>query len=192
MKFTLAKLKATGRRPRVHPNGFVQFDIEPNIMRLNVWPAEPIPGHPGRVHPIHNHSFDINSTIIHGELTNDVYAFRPSTDYVTHILHEAERVNEHDSVLKIVPAGAPWFPIPTGHLVLLSSRRYAPGQRYSLERNLFHDSVADGLTATLMTLEKPGRYQPKVAIPLTVNPMNDYRREGYDEDLLWGIIAQVL
>ena len=127
MKFTVAKLKAMGRRPRVHPNGFVQFDIEPNILRLNVWPAEPIPGHPGRIHPIHNHCFDINSTIIHGALTNDVYAFQASTDYVTHILHEAERVNEHDSILKVVPAGALWLPIPVGHLVLLSSRTYKPG-----------------------------------------------------------------
>lgn len=188
MKFTLEYLKSLGRRPRVHPNGFVQFDIEPNILRLNVWPAEPIPGHPGRIHPIHNHSFDLNSIIIYGALTNDVYAFEPSTYYATHVLHEARRINDYDSVLAPIERNS------LGNLLLVSSRTYKPGQRYSLERDLFHDSIPNGLTATLMTLERTSKvYAPRVAVPVKIEPMNSrLSREGYDEDMLWDIIAQVL
>jgi hypothetical protein len=186
VKFTLEYLKSLNRKPRVHPNGFVQFDVEPNILRLNVWPADPIPGHPGRVHPIHNHSFDIGSTIIYGALTNDTYGFEPSTYYVTHVLHEAQRVNQFDSILVPVERRS------VGNLLLLSSRTYKAGQRYALDREILHDSIPNGLTATLMTLEKPGRYEPKVAIPVNVAPRNDYRRDAFDEGMLWDIIAQVL
>jgi hypothetical protein len=186
MKFTLEYLKSLGRKPRVHPNGFVQFDVEPNIMRLNVWPAEPIPGHPGRIHPIHNHSFDIGSTIICGALTNDVYSFQPSTYYATHILHEARRVNEYDSVLTPIERNS------LGNLIREASRTYKAGQRYTLNREILHDSIPHGLTATLMTLEKPGRYAPRVAIPINVEPMNGYLRDAFDEGMLWGIIAQAI
>jgi hypothetical protein len=186
MKFALEYLKSLNRKPRVHPNGFIQFDVEPNIMRLNVWPADPIPGHPGRIHPIHNHSFDIGSTVICGALTNDTYYFEKSTSYVTHVLHEARRVSENDSVLSPVDGTS------TGFVGRMSSHTYKAGQRYTLNREILHDSIPNGLTATLMTLEKPGRYAPKVAIPVMVAPMNGYLRDAFDEGMLWDIITQVL
>lgn len=193
MKFTVAGLKSLGRRPRVHPNGFVQFDVEPGILRLNVWPAEPIPGHPGRIHPIHSHSFDIRSRIIAGALTNDVYAFEPS-EYGNYVLHVATRTNAHDSVLAPLEKNFWGQPVPSmGYMVCIGSRTYRPGESYTLDRKLFHDSIAKGLTATLMTLEKPDKfYAPMVAVPMDVVPMNDYSREAYDEGMLWDIIAQVL
>lgn len=190
MKFTLDYLKSLGRKPRVHPNGFVQLDVEPTIMRLNVWPEKPIPGHPGRVHPIHNHSFDINSTIIYGALTNDTYMFRYTehAPSVTHILHEAKRINEFDSVLTPIPERF------AGYLVKdYGSRTYEVGQRYILGRDILHDSIPNGLTATLMTLERASKvYAPQVAVPVGVEPRNDYRRDVFDEDMLWEIIGQVL
>lgn len=186
MKFKLDYLKALGRKPRVHPNGFVQFDVEPNILRLNVWPAEPIPGHPGRIHPIHTHSFDINSTIICGELTNEVYWFEPTSYATSHVIHEAQRTNEYDSVLRVIPMRS------EGYLSFIRRRTYRVGERYRLERHLFHDSIPHGLTATLMTLEKPGRYVPQVAVPVNVKPINDYSRYAFDEGMLWDVIAQAI
>ena len=194
MKFTVAYLKDLGRKPRVHPNGFVQFDIEPNILRLNVWPADPIPGHPGRIHPIHNHSFDLRSKIILGKLTNDVYAFTPAPGYGDMVLHTARRVGSYDSIL--VPEAKDRWGRPmsaVGYMELIGSRTYLPGQSYTLEKHLFHDSIAHGLTATLMMLEKSSRnYAPQVAVPIGVEPMNNYSRDDFDEELLWGIIGQAL
>lgn len=196
MRFTLEYLKSLGRKPRVHPNGFVQFDIEPNILRLNVWPADPIPGHPGRVHPVHNHSFDLRSRVIHGALTNRTFHFYPSLipfrreaavvgDEV--VMHEARRVGDHDSVL------APVEGQPCGYLTLMTSGTHKAGESYTLERSVLHDSVPVGLTATLMTLERPSPvYKPLVAVPLGVKPMNGYSREAFDEGLLWEIVAKVL
>ena len=38
------RLKATGLRPRLHPNGFIQFDVTPNgDIRFHVWPDEKLP-----------------------------------------------------------------------------------------------------------------------------------------------------
>lgn len=193
MKFTLQYLKALGRKPRVHPNGFVQFDIEPNILRLNVWPAEPIPGHPGRIHPIHNHSFDIRSKIILGALTNEVFEFTPAPGYGDMVLHTARRIATHDSIL--VPEAMDRWGRPmsaVGYMECVARRTYQPGESYSLEKHLFHDSTAKVLTATLMTLEKPSKhYAPQVAVPIGVEPMNEFSRDGFDEELLWGVIGQV-
>ena len=194
MKFKLEYLKSLGRKPRVHPNGFVQFDVEPNILRLNVWPETPIPGHPGRIHPIHNHSFDLKSKILLGQLTNDVYAYEPAPGYGDMVLHTARRVNTHDSIL--VPEAKDRWGRPmaaVGYMTLISSRTYRQGESYTLEKHLFHDSINKGLTATLMSLEKPSKnYAPQVAVPVGVEPMNNYLRDDFDEDLLWNIIGQVL
>ena len=155
--------------------------------------ADPIPGHPGRIHPIHNHSFDLRSKIILGELTNDVYAFEPASTG-KFILHTASRVNTHDSIL--VPEakdrwGRPMFPI--GYMSMIGSRRYRPGESYTLEKHLFHDSIPKGFTATLMMLENSSkRYAPMVAVPIGVEPMNNFSREDYDEVLLWSIVEQAL
>lgn len=194
MRFKLEYLKSLGRKPRVHPNGFVQFDIEPNILRLNVWPADPIPGHPGRIHPIHNHSFDLKSKIIVGELTNDVYSYEPAPGHGDMVLHTARRINKHDSIL--VPEAKDRWGRPisaVGYMICIGSKTYRPGEFYTLEKHLFHDSIAKGLTATLMSLEKPSKnYAPQVAVPIGVEPMNNYLRDDFDEELLWGIIGQVL
>ena len=194
MKFKMEYLRSLGRKPRVHPNGFVQFDIEPNILRLNVWPATPIPGHPGRIHPIHNHSFDLRSKIILGSLTNDVYEYTPAPGYGDVVLHTAQRVGTYDSIL-VPKAVDRWGrPMPAvGYMRRIASHTYFPGSSYTLEKHLFHDSIGHGLTATLMTLEKPSKhYAPQVAVPIGVEPMNEFSRDGFDEELLWGIIGQAL
>ena len=95
-----AHLRNMDRKPRVHPNGFIQFDVIPGALRLNIWPDQPIPGHPGRIHPIHNHSFDLHSVVLVGALTNVTYSLRQERWITpTYVLHEARRISEHDSIL---------------------------------------------------------------------------------------------
>jgi hypothetical protein len=180
-------LKSLGRKPRVHPNGFIQFDIEPGVLRLNVWPDQPIPGHPGRIHPIHNHSFDLYSVILVGALTNITYNIRQERWVKpTHIPHRARRINEHDSVLSPIHSGA-------GDLKVLKMDTYHPGQDYALPRHILHDSLPHGLTMTLMWAANPDDvYAPVIAVPVGVQPMNTFRRDGFDESLLWGFIERAL
>lgn len=180
-------LKALGRSPRVHPNGFVQFDIEPGVLRLNIWPDQGIEGHPGRVHPIHNHSFDLHSVILVGALTNVTYDLRQEAWIKpTHELHVARHIDQHNTVLQPVRGGA-------GALKVLKMDTYHPGQDYSLPRAYLHDSLPHGLTMTLMWTENPDpMYAPKVAVPVGVQPMNNYKRDGFDANLLWDIIGQAL
>jgi hypothetical protein len=180
-------LKSLGRKPRVHPNGFIQFDVEPGVLRLNIWPEQMLEGHPGRVHPIHNHSFDLYSVILVGKLTNITYQTRQDAWIKpTHYLYEARRINEHDSVLeRIASAGV--------GLTVESMRTYSPGQDYFLRRDWLHDSLPHGLTMTLMWTANPDTvYSPKIAVPVDVPPMNDYKRDAFDENLLWDIIETAL
>jgi hypothetical protein len=180
-------LKSLGRKPRVHPNGFIQFDLEPGVLRLNIWPEQPIPGHPGRVHPIHNHSFDLHSVVLIGALTNVTYSLRQERWITpTHVLHQAQRINDHDSVIAPISSGA-------GGLKVLKMDTYHPGQDYSLPRAWLHDSLPHGLTMTLMWSENPDPvYAPLIAVPVGVEPLNDYKRDGFDENLLWDIIEHAL
>lgn len=194
--YTVTELRALGRRPRVHPNGFIQFDIEPKKIRLNVWPAEPLPVLRSRCHPIHNHSFDLHSRIICGALINSTYIFIPTSGYgwrrdrdrVTTVMYRAERVEgtQNDSVLRPLHNGY-------GRLVSWTSTIYGPGEEYALLREILHDSLPHGLTATLMEMKMPDVvYGPLIAVPLGVEPNNEFRRENHDEEVLWQIIDKAL
>lgn len=188
MKF--ADLKALGHQPRIHPNGFIQLDIIPGKLRLNVWTSDGI-FCGSRAHPIHNHSYDINSRILRGALTNLTYLDRwADRDAATHILHTAVKVPETQNETILTP-------IPNGYARMVSQTAvtYAAGDGYVLEREVLHDSLPHGLTATLMTIIKPNaKYGPLVAVPVGVKPHNFHRRETDDKvtlNLMWDWIEQV-
>jgi len=185
---TLDELRALGRRPRLHPNGFIQFDIMPNVWRLNVWTPQALRSKP--LHPIHNHSFDIRSTIITGMLTNITYVFKSSGigEPFTTVLHRATRLAGHDSMLTVVE-DIPAF----GELHFRDAVSCNPGESYTLPRNVLHDSIPHGLTATIMRVENPDpKYGPLVAVPAGIEPDNEHRREEYDEEILWTFIDAAL
>ena len=79
MSFT-DQLRALGRKPRVHPNGFIQLDLnDAGTRRLHVW-RDDIPRQE-QASPIHDHIFDMMSTIIKGRLVNVDYELVPGDDY---------------------------------------------------------------------------------------------------------------
>lgn len=186
-----ADLKALGHQPRVHPNGFIQLDIVPGKIRLNVWTSDGI-FCGSRAHPIHNHSYDISSRILKGALTNLTYLDRWATPAnATHILHTAAKVPGTANETMLTP-------IPKGYSRLVSQKAdtYAAGEGYVLEREVLHDSLPHGLTATLMTIIQPNPYySPMVAVPVGVKPHNFHRRETDDKvtlGLMWGWIEQAV
>lgn len=187
--YSIDKLRAFGRRPRLHPNGFIQFDIIPSELRLNVWTPEPLRSK--SLHPIHNHSFDIASKVICGMLTNITYGFIPA-DYIepfTTVLYQARRLEgSFDSVLEKIKDSNPY-----GFLRPLGIQSCNPGESYTMPRETLHDSIPHGLTATLMHSIKPNSsYGPIVALPFGVTPDNDHRREDIDERILWEQIDAAL
>ena len=185
----LAELKALGHQPRIHPNGFIQLDIKPGRLRLNVWTPDGV-FCGSRAHPIHNHSYDISSRILRGALTNLTYLDRwASPGDATHILHTAQKVpgTVNETIL---------VPLDRGYTRLVSheARTYAAGDGYVLERETLHDSLSHGLTATLMTIIQPNTYGPLVAVPVGVKPHNFHRRDTDDKvtlSLMWDWIEQV-
>lgn len=186
------EIRFAGHQPRVHPNGFIQLDITPGKLRLNVWiPDGVFCG--SRAHPVHNHSYDIRSTIIRGALTNVPYFDTPALeDRATHILHRARHVpgTVNESVLE---------PLKDKQFVRLFSGTTVTcisGDTYTLQKSILHDSLPHGLTATLMRIEQPDPlYGPLVAVPVGVKPHNFHRRETDDRvtlGLMWDWIEQAV
>src|SRR5882672_5609107 len=86
------ELRQQPRRPRLHPNGFIQLDLTEDLSkRLHVWPDEPLQAQLTR-HPIHDHSFDMKSEILAGCLANLIYEFQPSEYNYQTRLYRAQRL----------------------------------------------------------------------------------------------------
>lgn len=178
--------RANNRRPRVHPNGFIQLDLaKDGSERLHVWPAVPLPAQKTR-HPIHDHVFDMESTILCGFLRNVLYKAIRLSDLMAqsalfkmYRMYRATRIAKDDTVL--MPADEIFYAV-----VESMHEDLEPGDSYYMQKGLLHDSVPTGLTATLMRkLDMDVEYRPIVAVPADIKPDNDFRRETLDESELW-------
>lgn len=190
---TLQELRKTGNRPRLHPNGFVQLNVDDKgHHRIHVWPAKPLPAQKTR-HTIHDHAFDMYSSIVVGQLTNLEYEFnclsvaqRESFKGQLYKLHTAVQIGGNDTVLKpdVLPAG--W-------LLRTICQTFVVGQAYSMRAGVLHDSVPRPGKTTMTYMVKTAvypHYRPLVAVPVGVEPDNDFRRETVSEAMLWDVIEQ--
>lgn len=186
------ELRAGSFRPRLHPNGFIQLDLTADLSkRLHVWPDENIQAQKTR-HPIHDHSFAMESTVLTGCLTNLTYEFQTSAYNIQTTLYHAKRfADSQDTVLTPCLRAADGSSI-TGYLRFLKGDVYFPGSTYRLDRRILHDSIPHGLTATVMTKTFVSEYSPLIAMPKGIEPDNDYRRQTIDEEILWSFIKRAL
>jgi|HubBroStandDraft_1064217.scaffolds.fasta_scaffold145480_1 hypothetical protein len=183
------KLLRAGRTPRVHPNGFIQLDLnDEHSMRLHVWPVAELPDRQKTRHPIHDHSFDMVSTVLTGKLINEMLVFLVPTDYPdlipNHQEHRGVKIGKEETILK--PTGIFGSVTDIGREVIL------PGQSYRVPAKRFHNSIAEGLTATLMSKLDGEPYNPRVLVPVGVHPDNDFRREQTKPEILWEQIELAL
>jgi len=182
------ELRALSAVPRLHPNGFIQLDLTADwSKRLHVWPDEELRAQKTR-HPIHDHSFDMESEILTGCLTNLVYEFQASEYNKQTMLYRAKRLPDTQETI-LVPAT---MKQNTGYLRLLRADIYRPSSRYTLHKFVLHDSIPHGLTATIMTKSRMSDYSPLIAIPKGIEPDNDYRRDRVDTEILWSFIQRGL
>lgn len=198
----IRRARESGRRPRVHPNGFVQLDLdESGALRLHIWPEE------GRVqkqatdHPIHDHIFDMRSTVLRGRLGQQLYKF----DLMhggdpTHAIYVATTPTGRNRENTLVPSnvlvrGGPIQCVEEG-AVFIDTTYTAPvleGESYDQPAFTFHDTIIwERPVVTVM--EKTRGYQgsPRVMVPLPIESVdNDFLREGASAEDLWNLVDEV-
>lgn len=203
-----------GAQPRVHPNGFIQLDLEkPDSerwhegkqaghsgadLRLHVWnpPGIELP-HQDTINEIHDHVFDMRSTVVRGVLTQCLYEFViGGIDQVTWepypLDHEIYRaVYDKNSSSRLEPLGV------RGHLRKIVSFPVAadmPHPSYSQSAFTLHDSDPGSETVvTLMRKEAVHEGIPTVICPVGSPPDNDFdRATAAPQDLLWEAIHKSL
>lgn len=182
-----------GRKPRLHPNGFVQFDLIPSgLARLHVWPAKPLEAQKTR-HPIHDHQFDMHSIVLRGCLRNVLYEPRLLSPLEANLakfpvftLHSAETIGPRETILKPLS-------VHKYGLVEVSADDVEAGESYAMPKYVLHDSIPHGFVATLITKHRiDAGYKPVVAVPAGVQPDNDFRRDTTEENVLWRLIGRAL
>lgn len=180
-------LLAGGGNPRVHPNGFIQLDIGPveeswhkshkkghsgASRRLHIWnpPGIELP-HQETVNEIHDHVFDMKSTVVKGLLVQCLYDFMDATEESgkTHELYRAVYSKSSDSRLE-----------PTGRIGWLHLREQfgvRAGFTYTQRAFTFHDTqTPEGLVVTVMEKMVVRDGDAHVLCPIGVPPDNSYDR----------------
>lgn len=185
-----AQARTAGAKPRVHPNGFIQLDLESDgtriaKSRLHVWPdGDDIPKQETAT-TIHDHRFDMRSTIVSGYIVQRVYDVSLTPYKFTHEIHVAQYPTPKESVLG--PSGV------KVHAVTMARYSYHEGDSYTQRMYTFHDTDWVGLTATLMSKgDEDLTHTPRVLVPVGQTPDNDFVRADCDEDLLWDYIERAL
>lgn len=118
--------------------------------RLHIWDS--MLRYPG-VSMIHNHSWDLRSTIVAGELTNVIFSHN-----VDHVSFSGKRLvtgyQTHDV-----------SELPTAILGVTSKQSYLPGECYSQAASLIHRTDAADGTITLMERQEDENGQADVYWP---------------------------
>jgi hypothetical protein len=178
------KLRDSGESPRWHGNGFIQLPL-PAGHRLHVWhPDFPMDEQNNAF--IHTHVWDMSSTILLGTLIDTTY--RGDTMFVGDLgLMDIYSVGEAGK-----PGMGPRIAAGIG-MVEVAAHRMVSGSVYSITRNHFHKSVANGLTATMMW-KGPTRSstdRPFVVCPADQQPYDAFSRT-LDAHDMWAAIREAL
>lgn len=187
----IGELKASGAKPRVHGNGFLQLDLTPGIFggapgrRLHVFddrlPRQSVKS------SIHDHVFDLYSTIILGMLEHIEYAADKDPDGEYVVLYAHAQPNTNNTVL--VESDMRVNLRKTAHEI------YFPNTSYMFPGYELHDTAYKGMTATIIekvSIPSVGTLRPRVLVPVDKEPDNEFDREGFDPEPLWDIVEEAL
>lgn len=158
-----------GLEPRVHPNGFIQLDLdESGKKRLHVWRND-LPRQ--KVYtPVHNHRFDFISTTVVGALTNMTFEFQKPSLGSPHrrwvVRHNAE--SEETQLMS------------TQDLIGLTATNITlvrPGDGYEFYAGAFHETGYIHNTVTIIDKSAPVEgIESAVMIPEGIEPDNTFTR----------------
>lgn len=179
--------------PRVHPNGFIQLDLDKDgRRRLHVWHPD-LPFRQRTFHPVHNHIFGFTSEVFKGRLVHVEYRLCPSGTG-SHVIFNAECISGSETVLRPAEDAVRYdlqkvdaFPVQRGELYAFPAWR-------------FHETLANEPTLTILTkctdfdeVSRGANCQgASILVPFGVTPDNDFRRDAFSQDDLWDLIEEAL
>jgi hypothetical protein len=159
----------SGNDPRVHPNGFIQLDLDDTgNKRLHIWRND-LPRQ--KVYtPVHNHRFDFSSITVAGALTNMTFELGDPSCGPLHRLWEVRRD----------PASEETKLMPTSNIIGLIAVEVSlvtPGNGYDFSAGDFHETgfVHNTVTMIEKTDPVPG-IASAVLVPEGIEPDNSFTR----------------
>lgn len=190
---------------RVHPNGFIQFDLgavqsgwheshkeghSGSALRLHIWnPPDHILPHQKTVNEVHDHVFDMQSNVVRGSLTQRNYFFQVGREDRprTHEAYIAVYNKTSDSRLEATGV--------IGHLVEWEQFDVEEGQIYEQPAFTLHDTGVDhgGCVVTVMEKRVIHKGNATVICPVGTPPDNSYDRQAAaPADFLYAAIDAAL
>lgn len=184
---TYGELRAAGRKPRVHGNGFLQLDLnDEGTRRLHIW-HDDLPRQTVAT-PIHDHVFALRSEVILGTLIHEVLEPVGAWDEdATHVTYRAQQEPGTQNTILVPDAGQVKLKV-TQRLILKA------GSIYTFPAYELHQTDHRGITATIMEkIKAPLEYgRPRVLVPIGQEPDNEFHRDGFNEEYLWDFVELAL
>jgi len=179
-------LRGSSEVPRVHPNGFLQLNLDgTGFWRLHVWSDELPKPRVAVPTPIHDHIYDFTSKVILGSLRHLVYELEEDPEGSYDLYDVWAQSTKKDAPLERMDNSR-----YTARLIEASE--IMAGDGYSFERFRFHESESAGLTATLFsTSDFDPTNRPRILCPTGKTPSNTFRRDSLELEFLWRIIEEV-
>jgi hypothetical protein len=200
LKPNYESLRSGGREPILHPNGFIQLSLnDESTSKLHVWPDFDVPRRPGD-HTIHDHVFDISSTVLCGQLIHVEYDVEFHDNYAIEMygLDPDYRVwqatDKCRNARKIAQKGGSILEAQDEYAIVTDVRtiRQPAGKTYFFPAFSFHDNTAEELTATLMTKPKVYPGEPRVLCKMGQHPDDLFLRKEADSAMMWETIRRAL
>ena len=159
----------SGNVPRVHPNGFIQLDLDnTGKRRLHVWRND-LPRQ--KVHtPVHNHRFDFTSVTIAGSLINTTFDLLNPDQGSPHRIWQIKYADVSEETRLI----------PTTNLIGLvatNTTLMTAGTGYEFSAGSFHESAFVHNTVTMIKKSDPvPGIESEVLVPQGIEPDNTFTR----------------
>ena len=181
--------------PRVHPNGFLQIDLD-SRRRMHIWGHPDIPRQIA-YHPIHDHVFGFKSTVLVGRIVNVVYRPR-EVEGGRYSLYQCRPFENRGWGTELAPAGIDDRAHDKRYeMDVVRADMVHADESYSMKRFEFHESVPVQPSITVMEKDSPTLHEnpngprPYVAVPERVEVDNEFKRDAYPRDMLMRIFMEV-
>ncbi len=168
--------------PRVHPNGFLQLDLDSaKTLRLHIWdkhlPRQKI------ATPIHDHEFALKSLVYLGCIINKRFRVTENFDgdgeYKKWTVRRDPNTEETTLVESEVEFNARQVTKELVHA----------GDSYVMQATEFHESSHVGRSLSIMQkLGYQAGHSASVLVPVGQGPDNEFRRESFAVDELWDTV----